>query len=85
MVVVHNKPNSNDLEDKISKIIIVEGMEKQMYRKFMDNLERISNGCATDGVLVALTLLVYQLVSVLKLISLQIYIISIHVKIRTRF
>ena len=34
-MVVHNKPNSNDLEDKISKIIIVEGMEKQMYRKFL--------------------------------------------------
>ena len=44
-------------------------MEKQMYRKFMDNLERISNGCATDGILVALTLLVYQLVSFLKRIS----------------
>ena len=44
-------------------------MEKQMYRKFMDNLERISNGCATDGILVALTLLVYQLVSFLKRIT----------------
>ena len=44
-------------------------MEKQMYRKFMDNLDRISNGCATDDVLVTLTLLVYQLVSFLKRIS----------------
>ena len=33
LVVLHNKPNTVDLQDKVSKILIVEGMSSQMYRK----------------------------------------------------
>ena len=28
---------------------IIEGMEKQMYRKFIDNLDALSNGCRPGG------------------------------------